>query len=234
MKIGVAAVVAIAVSTTGCITTAGGNLPPLAPHVAAVRPELEQTVGDFAFTLEGGKMVTSNKAGRMLNDEILRRWMERGYISGHRYVESSQFTGKADCNLTLSGSQYGESSIGMQILSGLTLLLIPYTVNTKFDVQYVLENVKTGEKFSAAVEDSYDTTVELLLFLAAPIATRGQSKTMDAIADHVYDQLRRKGAFEATKSGGAPQPAEAAPSDSHNRPKSSDPVSTASAAAPSR
>jgi hypothetical protein len=188
---------ALAALATGCITSAGGNLPPITPESAPIRPDLEQTVGDFEFTLEGGKMITSNKAGRLLNDEILKRWQKRGYISSQTYVESSGFTGKADYNLTLSGSQYGESSIGMQILSGLTLLLLPYSVDTKYDVQYVLEDVKTGEKFSAAVEDSYKTTVELLLFVAAPIATRGQSKTMDAMADHLYEQLRRKGAFGA-------------------------------------
>jgi hypothetical protein len=197
MTIRCAAMLALAALTTGCMTRAGGKLPPITPEPAPIRPAVEQTVGDFEFSLEGGKMITSNKAGRLLNDEILKRWQKRGYISAHTYVESSAFTGKSDYNLTLSGSQYGESSIGMQILSGLTLFLLPYTVDTKYDVQYVLENVKTGEKFSAAVEDSYHTTVELLLFLAAPIATRGQSKTMDAIADHLYEQLRRKGAFEA-------------------------------------
>jgi hypothetical protein len=204
MRIRCAAILASAGLATGCITTAVGNLPPITPQIAAIRPSLEQTVGDFEFTLEGGKMITSNKAGRLLNDEILKRWKARGYVSSYVYVESSGFTGKADYNLTLSGSQYGESSIGMQILSGLTLFLLPYTVDTKYDLQYVVENVKTGEKFSAAVEDSYHTTVELLLFVAAPIAARGQSKTMDAIADHLYDQLRRKGAFEEATPQTAP------------------------------
>jgi hypothetical protein len=206
MTIRSAAALALAALATGCITSAGGNLAPITPQPAAIRPDLEQTVGDFQFTLEGGKMITSNKAGRLLNDEILKRWKGRGYISSQAYVESSAFTGNADYNLTLSGSQYGESSIGMQILSGLTLFILPYTVDTKFDVQYVVENVKTGQKFSSAVEDSYGTTVELLLFLAAPIATRGQSKTMDAIADHLYEQLRSKGAFEATTPQAAAEP----------------------------
>jgi hypothetical protein len=75
------------------------------------------------------------------------------------------------------------------------LLLLPYTVDTRFDVQYVLENVETGEKYSAAVEDSFHTTVELLLFLAAPISMRGHHATMDAMADHLYEQLRAEGAF---------------------------------------
>ena len=102
---------------------------------------------------------------------------------------------RSDYNVTLSGSQYGDSSIAAQILSGLTLLILPYTVDTNYDIQFIAENVRTGDKFSGAVADSYHTTVQLLLFLAAPVATRGQSETMDLLADHLYEQLRSKGAF---------------------------------------
>jgi len=186
----------LVVSGTGCITIAGGGLPVIQPAAPGVRGTIEETVGDFSFTLEGGKMVTSNKAGRLLNGEILARWKNKGYIAEHTYVESSRFTGKADYDLTLSGSQYGESSIAMQILSGLTLFLIPYSVDTRFDVQYTLENVKTGAKYSASVEDSYATWSELFLFLALPVATHGASKTWDGMADHLYEQLRAQGAFE--------------------------------------
>jgi hypothetical protein len=198
MKHRILSVPLLLVASTGCITRAGGNLPPIAPAPPVEKPTLEQTVGDFEFTLEGGKMVTSTKMGRTLNDEILKRWKKKGYIADHSYVKAAEFTGSADYNLTLSGSQYGDSSIAGQILSGLTLLIIPYTVDTKYDVQYVLENVKTGAKFSASVEDSYHTIVELFLFLALPISARGQSETMDNMADHLYEQLRAQGAFGET------------------------------------
>ena len=182
-------------TSTGCITIAGGGLPAIQPTAPSVRATIEDTVGDFSFTLEGGKMVTDNKAGRLLNDELLSRWKKQGYIAEHAYMPSSQFTGKADYNLTLTGSQYGESSIGMQIVSGLTLFLIPYSVNNRFDIQYTLENVKTGAKYSAGVEDSYKTWIELLLFLAVPFSTRGASTTWNSMADHLYEQLHAQGAF---------------------------------------
>jgi len=190
-----ASLLLLVASGTGCITIAGGGLPAIHPTAPSVRATVEETVGDFSFTLVGGKLVTSNKAGRLLNDQLLSRWKKQGYIAEHAYVPASQFTGKADYNLTLSGSQYGESSIAMQILSGLTLLLIPYSVDTRFDIQYTLENVKTGAKFSAAVEDSYATWSELLLFVAAPFSMRGASKTWNNMGDHLYEQLRAQGAF---------------------------------------
>jgi len=190
-----ASLLLLVASSTGCLTIAGGGLPAIQPTAPSVRATLEETVGDFNFTLEGGKLVTSNKAGRLLNDQLLARWKKQGYIAEHTYVAASQFTGKADYNLTLSGSQYGESSVAMQILSGLTLFLIPYSVDTRFDIQYTLENVKTGAKFSAGVEDSYKTWSELLLFVAAPFSMRGASKTWNSMADHLYEQLRAEGAF---------------------------------------
>jgi hypothetical protein len=197
----VLAILCVALSATGCITSAGGRLGPLSPSPPSEPPAIEQTVGAFQFTLEGGKMITSNKAGRDLNDEILKRWQKKGYIRSHTYVPTSAFTGKADYNLTLSGSQYGESSIAMQLVSGLTLMLIPYTVDTRYDVHYVLQDVHSGAQYSAAVEDSFHTTIELLLFLAAPISMRGANATFDAMADHLYQQLRDEGAFGAAPGG---------------------------------
>jgi len=57
------------------------------------------------------------------------------------------------------------------------------------------ENTRTGATCSAEVADDYHTTVELLLFLAAPISTRGMKKTMGAMGDHVYDQLNKECGF---------------------------------------
>jgi hypothetical protein len=182
-------------TSTGCITIAGGGLPPIQPVAPSTPGTLEETVGDFVFTLDGGKMVTNNKAGRMLNDEILARWKKRGYIAEHAYVPKSQFTGKADYNLTLSGSEDGKSSIAMQVVSGLTLLLVPCSIDGHFDVQYTVENVKTGAKFSAAVDDSFKQWNELFLVFALPFAGRGESQTYDNMADHLYEQLRAQGAF---------------------------------------
>jgi hypothetical protein len=185
----------LSASMTGCITSAGGQLPAITPAPPGKLAAIEQTVGDFTFTLEGGKMVTSNAAGRVLNKEILTRWEKKKYIESHSYVESGRFSGSADYNLTLSGSQYGDSSIAMQILSGLTLMLIPYTVDTRYDVQYTLERTSTGQRFSYGVAENYDTFVELFLLFVPPLWTRGANETYDNIADHLYEGLRRQGAF---------------------------------------
>lgn len=181
---------------SGCLTLAGGQLHDVETTAPAEPQPLEQTVGAFSFHLDGGKMVTSNKAGRVLNDEILRRWVERGYIRSHEYVKDSAFTGGSALRLTLSGHQEGESSIVLQVFSGLTLLIIPYYVDSQMQVTYTLENATTGCKFTGSVSDSYNTVVGLLLFPALPFSGVGRGNTFERMSDHLYQQLASQSAFE--------------------------------------
>jgi hypothetical protein len=182
---------------SGCAyTTKGNKLGPITPPSPAFQPAIEHTVGDFSYSLEGGKLVTSNFAGKLVNEQILDGWKDRKYISDQHYVESGAFTGKADYNLTLSGSQYGESSIGMQILSGLTLFLIPYTVKQNYDIQYTLSDVKTGKKYTGSVQESNKIYAELFLLFALPFGQQGQKEMFERIGDHLYNQLNQEGAFQ--------------------------------------
>ena len=181
---------------TGCITTAGNHLIDVTPIPGNVRPPLEQTVGDFSFNLDGGKMVTSNKMGRELNDEILGRWEKSGLIADHKYVKSSEFSESSVFRLTLSGHQEGESSIFLQTISGLTLTLIPYSVNSKMDLSYSLRNAESGCVFNAIASDSFNTIIGLLLLPISPFTQGGRTRTYDRIANNLYSQLATQGAFQ--------------------------------------
>lgn len=190
---------------SGCAyMTEGTKLGPITPPSNSLQPMIEHTVGDFAYSLEGGKMVTSNYAGKILNEQILNKWKDRKYIRDHNYVESSAFTGKADYNLTLSGSQYGDSSIGMQILSGLTLTLIPYTVTQNYDIQFTLTDVKTGKKYTGSIEESNKGYIELFLLFAFPFGVHNQQEMFERMGDHLYNQLYQQGAFQPATSAGSP------------------------------
>jgi hypothetical protein len=187
----------LALLCSGCVALAGDRLPDIEPRPLGIPPlSIEQTVGDFSFHLDGGKMITSNKAGRNVNKMILDRWQRRGLIAKELYVESSTFTGTAEYNLTLAGHQEGDSSVALQVLSGLTLYLIPYSVNTKFDLVYTLEHVESGRNFEARAADSYRTVTQLLLFPITPFALGGAMRTYNRLADHIYEQLAEQGAFD--------------------------------------
>jgi len=181
---------------SGCVTTAGGRLPDVDPQPPSQRLRLEETVGEFAFDLDGGKLVTSNKAGRIFQDEVLERWQERGWISGFEYVKSAKFTGRADREITLSGTQYGESSIILQVISGITLLVIPHYVTQNYDVIYTMRDPRTNRSFRAQASDDYTVTMGLLLFPFTPFFQGGRSETWDRIANSLFQQLQQQGAFD--------------------------------------
>ena len=182
----------------GCVTVAGDRLPDISPAPPADPPVIEHTVGDFSFHLDGGKMITSVKAGRNVNGEILRRWKKSGFVASHKYVRSSEFSGKADYNLTLEGHQEGESNIALQLISGLTLFLIPYWVHQDHDLRYVLEHVETGRRFEATASDRYTSVVELLLAPVSPFFLGGAMRTWERLGNHLYQQLADQDAFDSS------------------------------------
>lgn len=188
--------------SAGCVTSAGNRLRDLDRAAPVEVPRIEQTVGDYSFHLDGGKMITSNKAGRLLNDEILKRWKSWGYIASVAYVKSGQFSGAGDYEVTLGGFQDGDSSILLQLISGFSLMVIPYYVNTNFTVTYDVRDPRTGQAWHAETKDSYNTVISLILLPASPFAQGGRSKTLDRIAAELYRQLREQGAF--SRSSGAP------------------------------
>jgi Short C-terminal domain len=179
-----------------CVTIAGNQLTDIKPTPPSIPPRIEETVGDFSFHLDGGKMITSNRQGRTLNQELLKRWEARGWIAHHQYVKRSAFTGTADYNLILSGHQEGESSVFMQVLSGLTLLVVPYWVTEKMDLRYTLEHVRTGRTFEATASDSYSAVSQLFLLPVTLFAMGGAKHTYDRLASHLYEQLSSQGAFD--------------------------------------
>jgi hypothetical protein len=209
-----AAACALALCLSGCITLAGDQLPDIETRPLEIPPpSIEQTIGAFSFHLDGGKMITSVKAGRYVNQMVLDRWQRRGLIAKESYVKSSQFTGNAEYNLTLAGHQEGGSSAVMQFLSGFTLFLIPYWVNTRLDVVYQLEHVESDRKFEARASDSYLSITQLLFFPISPFAMGGLKRTYNRLADHLYEQLAEQGAFDPKLLADAPAESGADPAE---------------------
>ena len=111
----------------GC-TLAGGHLRDLDPEPGTLSPSIEETVDVFSFG--AGPLVSSERIGREINYEILSRWKKSGLIADYEYVEASRFSGSADFRLTLSGYRKGEGNAFLVFLSGLTLGVIPNSVNS--------------------------------------------------------------------------------------------------------
>ena len=180
----------------GCIVRPQAALPPITPEHGGTQPHLENRVGVFRLLDREGTALESPSTGRAVSDAILRRWRARGFIAAHAEGAAAGFSGDADLNLVWNGVRTERASSWARAASLATLGLVPYTVETTVDVGVVAENVRTGETFEAGASDGYRTTWELLLVFAAPFATPGEARTLDALADHLFEQLRAKGAFD--------------------------------------
>jgi hypothetical protein len=194
----------ILTTLNGCMTFSGDRLSELEPITPKNTPFIEESIGDFTMHLDGGKMVTDNKAGRVINDIILENWKESNYISGFNYVPKQKFTGNAEYNLTLRGHQEGKSSVFMQVISGLTLFIIPNNMNTSYDLIYELEEVKTGKKYTTEVSEDMTTTQWLLFFPAFPFSFIGASNTYERLSEHAYQDFVKQGAFAAEQTTDQP------------------------------
>jgi hypothetical protein len=179
------------------MTVSGNKLAELEPIEPMVSPKIEITVSkDYIYEIGEKLVITGNKDGREVNERVIETlWENNGYISDSTYVELGNFTGNADYNLTLSGSHKEDSSTVMQIINGLTLMLIPYTEYQKYKLVYTLENVKTGKTYTTKANETESMVRSILFFPALPFSMNGSVKSMKHLSEHVYQDFVKQGAF---------------------------------------
>ena len=187
----------VVAGASGCtFTGAGTKQPQTRPPESTYRPRVECSIGTFGFAWGDGKLQTSTLDGRLLSGEVMDAWKERGYSVGGRFVWDQEFSGEADYNLILMGSQRNVASFGLELLNALTLTIFPYTVTQHYDLTYVLQDVKSKRTYNATVRAWDVTYVSLLVVPAFPFSNGGHRATMEQIADSLYQQFRAQGAFE--------------------------------------
>ena len=182
-------------SLNGCMTFSGDNLAEIAPITPITSPSIEISVGDFTSHIEGDNLVKDNKAGRVINDEIMENWKDNKYISDFTYAKNEITSSNVQYSLILRGHQQDTASTLMQFISAITFLLIPATTETSYDLIYELEELKTGKKYTAKVADTISTTTWLIYFPALPFSSIGANKTFERIAEHAYQDFVNQGAF---------------------------------------
>jgi len=184
-------------SLTGCMTFSGDKLAELEPIIPLISPKIETTVSkDYIYDINVLQVITGNKDGRMVNDRVIDiLWKDNDYISESTYVELGSFTGNADYNLTLSGKHIVDSSVAMQIICGLTLMIVPSFVDQEYDLTYTLENVKTGKVYKTTVRETESMAMWLLFFPAFPFSMVGSMNAIEHLSEHAYQDFVKQGAF---------------------------------------
>ncbi len=166
------------------------------PLESKYRPRIECSIGTFGFAWGDAKLQTSTLDGRLLSREIIDVWKERGYAVGGRFVHGQDFSGEADYNLILTGSQRNSASFGLELLNALTLTIFPYTVTQRYDLTLVLQELKSRRAYHATVTGWDVTYVSILVVPAFPFGFGGHDATVEQMADSLYAQFRQQGAFD--------------------------------------
>jgi len=185
-----------ALALQGCMTFSGDRLPEIEPLTPKKSPAVDFAVGDFRFEMDGGALRGSSSMGRELNAEIASRWRRHGYVSDYSDLGRDGVSGSAEYVMTLSGNLDGESPIVLQIISGLSLLTIPYYIDRHASLTYELRHRQTGQTWRASVAEDSLVVGWLPFIIALPLFNVGQSHSLDKVAHHLYSRLVQQGAFQ--------------------------------------
>lgn len=180
----------------GCMTFSSDKLADLEPIKPASTPSIQAAVGQFTAQFDDDQtVVTGEQAGQEINDKIMQSWKEHGYISDFTPVKNANGLGDAQYSLVLKGSQQDTSNKYMKIISALSFLIIPATIETAYDLNYELTELASGNKYTVKIADSVNMTTWLLFFPAIPFSSVGTNKAFARIAEHIYQDFVQQGAF---------------------------------------
>lgn len=200
------ALLSIAISATGCVTVNESMLPksPL-PAPVANAPVIETHTGTLVQTLNGSGenrgVLSGETVVSSMTTAICNRWKRHDLISD--YDSPGDLDRPADYSLTVSGKRNEDSSIAGAILSGLLLMIPPTSSTLTYDLQFDLTNKRTGQAYHTAAKNAVTSYMEILLLPALPFSWMGSMHMQDDIADYVYNEFRKQGAFTGPEKASA-------------------------------
>lgn len=195
-------VAVVALSFSGCLTFSGEKLADIAPPPSKGSVTVEFGFRDFDYSLDGGALSSSASMAETINENVARTWSQNGYASRSVQRGRNQATGASDYTLTLTGNLDGDSSVVLQVISGLTLLLIPHTIDAHAFFVFELKRTRDGAMFKATVAEDVNQVTWLPFILGLPWMNAGADHAMKKMALHIYDQFAAQGAFEQPASAG--------------------------------
>ncbi|MFT4840258.1 MAG: hypothetical protein ACI90M_000713 [Candidatus Azotimanducaceae bacterium] len=184
----------------GCLTFSGDKLAEIDPPAAIGSHSFETGFRDFNYSLDGGALHSSAHMADKINGKLMRSWVRHGYALAFVQRGRSPSTGGSDYTLTLTGNLDGESSVVLQVISGLTLLIIPNTIDAHAFLVFELKRTRDEAVFKATVAEDVNQVTWLPFILGLPWMNAGINHAIDKMALHAYQQFVAQGAFESAPS----------------------------------
>lgn len=193
----------------GCLTFSGDKLPEIAPPTSVGAYSFELGFRDFSYSLDGGALQSSATMADKITSRLGGSWVRHGYAS--RVVQRGRAagTGASDYMLTMTGNLDGESSVVLQVISGLTLLIIPHTIDAHAFLVFELKRESDGATFKASVAEDVNQVTWLPFILGLPWMEAGADHAVEKMALHLYQQFAAQGAFGSAPSKSKQEPTSA-------------------------
>jgi hypothetical protein len=189
----------------GCMTFNGKGVPRVDVVPPPHPPLLVMTIGSFAQMLNGegtSRGVLDNTTiARQMAKGILANWKSKGLISDFGVPGDLRTT--PDYTFTISGTRNEESSIIGAVFTGLTLYLIPSSSTIIYDLSLELRNNHSDAVYSVHAVDSVSTWLHLVFLPAFPIFWVGSYNMISDLAEYVYSEFEKQGAFSSVSPEGA-------------------------------
>jgi hypothetical protein len=194
-----------AAALSGCMTFAQSTpvAAPPAPSPALASLQVAYRVPEFTFADNEDPPRMSRVDGQLLAQEITEAWRARGLVRGAELASpDARWPGDFFYVLTFTGHQRNDSGFWSQGFNTLTLFLLPYSVTHHYEIACLLENVLTGQQYTATVEATDKTWVTLPFLPALPFYQHGHRAEMEIAADRLYQAFAQQGAFAAAAGDG--------------------------------
>jgi hypothetical protein len=189
------AMLLVMVSMTGCMTFNSNALPAVEEFkVPKSKPVIQSKVESFSKMTNGAgtDYLRGGKIGNGILANIMNKWKSKELISDDAGKPSSM---PSDYSLVLSGSSDEQYSPFAARLTGATLFLIPSFASVEQAIKVELTDNKTSKKYVVEAKDSYNVVMHLLFLPLFIVQGVGASSMHNHMADYVYSELTRQGAF---------------------------------------
>jgi hypothetical protein len=104
-------------------------------------------------------------------------------------------TDKNKHKAAIAGSVNEDSSTALNIVSALTIFIIPSYVTASFDLSLVLTDNRTKEEYRENLKTSFTTWKDLIFLPVFPLFWIRMDNGLTARSMYLYHLLREQGAF---------------------------------------
>jgi len=193
-------------SIAGCATFPGNVLPEVTSFpVATNKPSVNVTLS-FRQYNNGQPVNIAVKTGELnLQKKVIERFEKSGLYSSVSVVNQN-----SDFTVTTSVIDEGSASMGMAVVTGLTLYLVPSSATDTFKVTAIVKNNKTGVEKTIEIEDFTTMWQQIFLLPLLPfkllpaVVNDVQNNIMDTLAIRVYEITKNSSTILPTLSAPIP------------------------------